>query len=207
MDYRYIAVEGNIGSGKTTLAHQIANTFNARMILEQFADNPFLPKFYADKERYAFPLELSFLADRYNQLKDTLLPMDLFQEHIVADYTFIKSQLFAQYNLTADEYALFERMAGIMKTQIPKPDVLIYLHTPIPLLQQRIKKRGRSYEQDMNPTYLEAIEQCYLQYLEQESGAIIMVDGSKIDFNIPEHYERLIQLLNSAETFSRVTLS
>ena len=206
MEYHFIAIEGNIGAGKTTLAHQLAAYYQARIILEQFADNPFLPKFYKDKERYAFPLELSFLAERYSQLKDTLLNRELFQQMIVADYTIIKSQLFARNNLNPDEYELFQRMAEIIKTQLPKPDLLIYLHTPIVKLQQQIRKRGRAYELNIADAYLEEIQEAYLQYLGHEELRILMVDTGKADFNKPEHFRQLTDFLESGEQFKRKTL-
>ncbi len=206
MEYHFIAIEGNIGAGKTTLAHQLAAYYQARIILEQFADNPFLPKFYKDKERYAFPLELSFLAERYSQLKDTLLNRELFHQMIVADYTIIKSQLFARNNLNPDEYELFQRMAEIIKTQLPKPDLLIYLHTPIGKLQQQIRKRGRAYELNIADAYLEEIQEAYLQYLAHEEMRILMVDTSMADFNKPEHFSQLTGFLESGEVFQRKTL-
>ncbi len=206
MEYHFIAIEGNIGAGKTTLAHQLAAHYQARIILEQFADNPFLPKFYEDRERYAFPLELSFLAERYSQLKDTLLNRELFQQMIIADYTIIKSQLFARANLSTDEYDLFQRMAEIIKTQLPKPDLLIYLHTPIAKLQQQIHKRGRAYEMNIADAYLEEIQDAYLQYLGQEDLKILMIDTSRADFNRPEHLGQLIAFLESGQVFQRKTL-
>jgi deoxyadenosine/deoxycytidine kinase len=206
MEYHFIAIEGNIGAGKTTLAHQLAAYYQARIILEQFADNPFLPKFYKDKERYAFPLELSFLAERYSQLKDTLLNRELFQQMIVADYTIIKSQLFARNNLNPDEYELFQRMAEIIKTQLPKPDLLIYLHTPIAKLQQQIRKRGRAYELNIADAYLEEIQEAYLQYLGHEEQRILMVDTAMADFNKPEHFRQLTGFLESGEQFRKKTL-
>lgn len=206
MEYHYIAIEGNIGAGKTTLAHRLARHYQARLILEQFADNPFLPRFYQDRERYAFPLELSFLAERYSQLKDTLLNRDLFQQVIVADYTIIKSQLFARTNLGPDEYELFQRMAEIIKTQLPKPDLLIYLHTPIAKLQQQIHKRGRAYELDIADTYLEEIQDAYQQYLRQDDLKLLMVDTAVADFNRDEHFGQLTAALESDQPFQRKTL-
>lgn len=206
MEYHFIAIEGNIGAGKTTLAHQLAEHYQAKLILEQFTDNPFLAKFYEDRERYAFPLELSFLAERYSQLKDTLLNRELFQQMIVADYTIIKSQLFARTNLSRDEYELFQRMAEIIKTQLPKPDLLIYLHTPIPKLQQQIHKRGRPYELNIADAYLEEIQEAYLQYLSHEDLRILMVDTSGTDLNKPEHFGQLIDFLESGQEFQRKTL-
>ncbi|WP_118973600.1 deoxynucleoside kinase [Taibaiella koreensis] len=206
MEYHFIAIEGNIGVGKTTLAHKLAEHYNARLILEQFADNPFLPKFYEDRERYAFPVELSFLAERYSQLKDTLLNRELFQQMIVADYTIIKSQLFARNNLSPDEYELFQRMAEIIRTQLPRPDLLIYLQSPIAKLQQQILRRGRPYETQIADAYLEEIQDAYLRYLGQEECPILMVDTALADFNKPEHFAQLTRFLESGETFQRRSL-
>jgi deoxyguanosine kinase len=206
MDYHFIAIEGNIGAGKTTLAHRLAAHYGAEMILEQFADNPFLPKFYKDRERYAFPLELSFLAERYNQLKESLLSRDLFRELIIADYTIVKSQLFARTNLNDDEYELFQRMAGIMKTNLPKPDILIYLHTPVDKLQQQIRKRGRPYEQQIQDAYLQQIEDAYLDYLKQEELKVLMVDTAAADFHNDAHLKQLTAFLEEPGRMEKESL-
>lgn len=206
MEYHFIAIEGNIGAGKTTLAHKLAQHYNARLILEQFTDNPFLPRFYEDRERYAFPLELSFLAERYSQLKDTLLNRELFQQMIVADYTIIKSQLFARNNLSDDEYELFQRMAEIIRTQLPRPDLLIYLHCPVPKLQQQIHHRGRAYEMNIADEYLMEIQEAYLQYLNYEEGRILMIDTAQTDFNNEAHFAQLISFLESDTEFQRRSL-
>src|SRR5579883_2887812 len=152
--YRYIAIEGNIGAGKSSLANLLAKHFNARLILEEFADNTFLPKFYQDAERYAFPLELSFLADRYKQLKQISLSQDLFDQKIVSDYLFTKSKLFARINLNEAEYELFQKVFDIINPNLPNPDLLIYLNAPVSRLQQQIQKRGRAYEQNISKEYL-----------------------------------------------------
>jgi len=206
MDYHFIAIEGNIGAGKTTLARRLAGRYQARLILEQFADNPFLPKFYLDRERYAFPLELSFLAERYSQLRNTLLNRELFQQAIIADYTITKSQLFARTNLSPDEYELFQRMAEIIRTNLPKPDLLIYLHTPVPKLQQQIRQRGRAYEQRIPDSYLQEIQEAYLQYLGQEDLPVLIVDTAHADFHNEAHFGQLVRVLESGEAFRRKTL-
>lgn len=195
MEYRFIAIEGNIGSGKTTLAHRLAAHYNGKLILEQFVDNPFLAKFYEDRERYAFPLELSFLAERYNQLKSQLLNRDMFQEIIIADYVITKSQLFARANLDENEYDLFQRMAEIMKSNLPKPDLIIYLHAPIAKLQQQIRKRGRPYEQQIKDEYLEQIGASYAAYLEQEQTKILHIDTTLLDSTVDEDLDQLIRFL------------
>lgn len=206
MNYHYIAIEGNIGAGKTTLAQKLARYYNAGLILEQFADNPFLPKFYQDKERYAFPLELSFLAERYNQLKDTLLSPELFQQGVIADYTIIKSQLFAHTNLNDDEYHLFQRVAGIIKTSLPKPDLLIYLQAPVSKLQQRIRQRGRSYEQNIADSYLESISEAYQQYIEEDDLKTLIIDITTTDFDQEDHFQQLVRFLDSKATFEKRSL-
>lgn len=203
MEYRFIAIEGNIGSGKTTLAHRLAAHYNGKLILEQFVDNPFLAKFYEDRDRYAFPLELSFLAERYNQLKALLLNRDLFQELIISDYVITKSQLFARANLNEDEYDLFQRMAEIMKSNLPKPDLIIYLHAPIVKLQQQIKKRGRPYEQQIRDEYLEEIGAAYAAYLEQEKGRILHIDTTLLDSKIDEDLAQLIAFLDGGPITSQ----
>ena len=157
--YNYIAIEGNIGAGKTTLSKMIGDDFNAKLVLERFADNPFLPKYYADMERYAFPLEMSFLADRYQQLSDDLAQFDLFKNFIVSDYYIFKSLIFAQVSLLKEEYVLYRRMFDIMYKEITKPDLYIYLYQSNERLIENIRARGRDYEQNITSEYLEKIHQ------------------------------------------------
>lgn len=202
----FIAIEGNIGAGKTTLARKLAIHYQAKLILEEFADNPFLPLFYNDKERYALPLELSFLADRYEQLKQTLPAPGQEGEQIISDYTLFKSPLFARNNLNPDEYELFLKMAGIMKTTLPKPDLLIYLHAPVQQLQEQIRERGRSYELNMEDAYLKKIEQAYLQYLEQDDSKILFIDTAQTDLNREAHFTHLIRFLESDTVKGKYTL-
>lgn len=203
MNYRYIAIEGNIGAGKTTLATMLAAHYNARLVLEEFADNTFLPKFYAEPERYAFPLELSFLADRYKQLKNLLMVPDLFQEKVVADYILAKSKLFARTNLKEDEYELFQNFFDIINQHLPQPDLLIYLHAPIEKLQSNIAHRGRSYEQAIPDEYLDKVQHTYQQYLKQGAGKTLIVDMSVVDFlRQPTNFEQLIDFLEHHDHFS-----
>lgn len=181
--YNYIAIEGNIGAGKTTLAHKIAQDFNAKTVLERFADNPFLPKFYKDQNRYAFPLEMSFLADRYQQITDDLAQFDLFKDFIVADYHIFKSLIFAKVTLADDEYRLYKTLFDIIYKEIPKPDLYIYLYQNTERLLQNIKKRGRSYEQEIPATYLEKINNGYLDYIKtQKDLNVLVLDVSDLDF-------------------------
>ena len=182
MQYKHIAVEGNIGSGKTTLATMLANDFGARLILEEFANNPFLPKFYNDPDKHAFPLELFFMAERYYQLKN-LKSQDLFQPNIVSDYFFVKSKLFAQNNLQKDEMQLFNKLFDIMVSSLSKPDLVVYLYADINRLQQNIKKRGRDFEQNISDEYLQNIQDKYLDYLKkQDDFPVLILDVTSIDF-------------------------
>jgi len=181
--FNYIAFEGNIGAGKTTLTTRIAEDFNAKTVLERFADNPFLPKFYEDQNRYAFPLEMSFLADRYKQLSDDLAQFDLFKEFIVADYHIFKSLIFAKITLTEDEYRLYRTLFDIINREMPKPDLYIYLYQNSERLLHNIKKRGRSYEQKIPADYLDKINSGYLDYIKSQTELnILIIDVSNRDF-------------------------
>ncbi|HWK06075.1 MAG TPA: deoxynucleoside kinase [Puia sp.] len=182
MNYHFITIEGNIGAGKTTLAHILAKHFNARLILEQFADNPFLPKFYENPGQYAFPLELFFMAERYKQMKDLVHTNDLFQNITVSDYLFTKCLLFARVNLPEQEFRLYQNFFEIIDLQLVKPDILIYLHAPVSKLQQNIRKRNRSYEQAIPDEYLFNIQETYTNYIRQHNIRTIFVDVSKADF-------------------------
>lgn len=179
----YIAIEGNIGAGKTTLTNRIAQDFNAKTVLERFADNPFLPKFYEDQSRYAFPLEMSFLADRYQQIADDLAQFDLFKDFIVADYHIFKSLIFAKVTLTDDEYRLYRKLFEIIYKEMPKPDLYIYLYQNTERLLENIKMRGRSYEQEIPAEYLEKINRGYLDYIKTQTDLnVLTIDVSDRDF-------------------------
>ncbi len=181
--FNYIAIEGNIGAGKTTLASKLAEDCNAKLVLERFADNPFLPKFYKDQSRYAFPLEMSFLADRYQQLSDDLAQFDLFKDFVVADYHIFKSLIFAKVTLQEDEFRLYKTMFDIIHKEMPKPDLYVYLYQNTPRLLHNIKKRGRSYEQEIPAEYLEKINQGYLDYIKTQTGLnVLIIDVSALDF-------------------------
>jgi deoxyguanosine kinase len=182
-NFNYIAIEGNIGAGKTTLATKIAEDCNAKLVLERFADNPFLPKFYKDQNRYAFPLEMSFLADRYQQLTDDLAQFDLFKDFIVADYHIFKSLIFAKVTLHEDEFRLYKTMFDIIHKEMPKPDLYVYLYQNTERLLANIKKRGRSYEQEIPADYLEKINRGYLDYIKTQTDLnVLVVDISDLDF-------------------------
>ncbi|RAR47757.1 2-amino-4-hydroxy-6-hydroxymethyldihydropteridine diphosphokinase [Flavobacterium lacus] len=188
--FNYIAIEGNIGAGKTTLSSKIAEDFNAKLVLERFADNPFLPKFYEDQSRYAFPLEMSFLADRYQQLSDDLAQFDLFKDFIVADYHIFKSLIFAKVTLAEDEFRLYKTMFDIIHKEMPKPDLYVYLYQNTDQLLENIKKRGRSYELQIPAEYLEKINQGYLDFIKTQTNLnVLIIDVSDKDFvNNQEDY-------------------
>lgn len=181
--FNYVAFEGNIGAGKTTLTTKIAEDFNAKTVLERFADNPFLPKFYEDQNRYAFPLEMSFLADRYKQLSDDLAQFDLFKDFIVADYHIFKSLIFAKITLAEDESRLYRTLFDIVYREMPKPDLYIYLYQNSERLLQNIKKRNRSYEQNIPAEYLDKINSGYLDYIKSQTDLnVLIIDVSNRDF-------------------------
>lgn len=181
--YNYVVIEGNIGAGKTTLATRISEQFNARLILERFADNPFLPKFYDDPEKYSFPLELSFLASRYKQLQEELVPQDLFRAFTVADYYFMKSLVFASSTLMGDEYNLYRQIFYIIYGSLPKPDIFVYLHLNPEKLLQNIEKRGRNYEKSITKDYLQKIQDSYFTFFKQNpENKYLIIDINNIDF-------------------------
>ncbi len=181
--YNYIAIEGNIGAGKTSLANKIAHDFNAKLILERFADNPFLPKFYEDAQRYAFTLEMSFLADRYQQISDDLSQLDLFKDFIVSDYDVFKSLIFSKITLLEDEFKLYRKLFYLMYKDIAKPELYVYLYQNTERLQENIKKRGRDYEQNIEDAYLEKINAGYLEFLKSQTDFNVkIIDISDKDF-------------------------
>ena len=182
MKYNFITIEGNIGAGKTTLAHLLSKHFNARLILEEFADNPFLPKFYENQRQYAFPLELFFMAERYKQMKDLLQTKDMFQNVTISDYLFTKSLLFAKVNLLEEEFVLYQKLFDIISPPIIQPDLLIYLHAPVSKLKENIKKRNRPYERAIDPEYLFALQEIYTQYIKQHNIKTLYIDASNSDF-------------------------
>ena len=179
----HVAIAGNIGAGKTSMATKIAQDFNAKLILERFKDNPFLPKFYEDATRYAFPLEMSFLADRYQQLVDDITQLDLFKESVIADYDVNKSLIFASITLPEEEFALYKKLFQVMHKDVPKPDVYVYLYQNTERLLENIKKRGRKYEQSIQAEYLQKLNTGYLEFIKtQHSENIKIIDISEMDF-------------------------
>ena len=196
MKHHFITVEGNIGVGKTTLTHLLAKHFNARMILEEFADNPFLPKFYNSQDQYAFPMELFFMAERYKQQKDMLHTTDLFQSITVSDYLFTKCLLFAKVTLPEEEFRLYQKLFDIINQQLVFPDILIYLHAPVYRLQRNIKKRNRAYEQAIPDSYLFEIQETYTSYIKQHNIKTIFIDASNADFlGNDQHFKIVLDAL------------
>lgn len=195
--FNFIAVEGNIGAGKTTFSTQFAKDFNAKLVLERFEENAFLPKFYEDQKRYAFPLEMSFLADRYQQLTDDLAQYDLFKTSVISDYYVFKSLIFSKVTLSDEEYNLYRKIFNIMYKDLVKPDLYVYLYQNVDRLLQNIKKRGRDYEKSITGNYLEQIHEGYMDFIKSQKDLnILILDISDIDFvQQPEYYRQMIQLI------------
>ncbi len=196
MKHQFITVEGNIGAGKTTLTNLLAKHFNARIILEEFADNPFLSKFYENQQQYAFPVELFFMAERYKQLKEMVHTKDMFQTVTVSDYLFTKCLLFAKVTLPDEEFRLYQKLFDIIHQQLVFPDILIYLHAPINKLQENIKKRNRQYEQSIPDEYLFNLQETYTSYIKQHHIKTIFIDASNADFiNNEKHLQVVLDAL------------
>ena len=201
MNYNYITIEGTIGAGKTTLASRIADEFNGKLVLEEFeADkNPFLPKFYKEPDKYAFQLEMTFLALRFQQLKDKLANLDLFHDFIISDYYVAKSLIFSRNNLQEDEYQLFSRFFNIIFANMPKPELMVYLYLDVDHLQHNIRKRGRSYEQEISNEYLENVQQGYFNFIKQQQNdmRILVLDTNRLDFVAHEEdYRQIVEAIN-----------
>ena len=199
--YNYLVIEGNIGAGKTTLATKIAEQFSAELVLERFADNPYLSRFYMDPVRYAFPLELSFLADRYRQLRDELTDRKIFRPFTVADYYFTKSLIFASSTLSGDEYNLYRKIFHIIYSALPRPDLYVYLHLDPERLLINIRKRGREYERSIDEGYLRKIQNSYFNFFRQNpENRYLVIDINGIDFvEVEEHYNIIVETIFSHE--------
>ena len=196
MKHHFITIEGNIGAGKTTLANLLSQELNARLVLEAFADNPFLPKFYEKPDQYAFPVELFFMAERFKQLKELIQQTDLFQNLTISDYLFTKCLLFAKVTLPEDEFRLYQRLFDIIHQQLLQPDLLIYLHAPVSKLQQNIKDRNRAYEQNIPDSYLQNLQDTYSHYLKNQSVPTLIIDVTKADFlNHRPHLDFMLEAL------------
>ncbi|MBS4042817.1 MAG: deoxynucleoside kinase [Chitinophagaceae bacterium] len=196
MKYSFITVEGNIGAGKTTLTNLLAQHYNARTVLEEFADNPFLSKFYENQQQYAFPVELFFMAERYKQLKEMIHTKELFQSLTISDYLFTKCLLFAKVTLPEEEFRLYQKLFDIISSQLPFPEILIYLHAPVSKLQANIKKRNRTFEQNIPDEYLFNLQETYTNYIKQHNIKTIFIDASNADFvNNPKHLDVVLNAL------------
>ncbi len=197
VDYDFIVIEGNIGAGKTSLARKISKDFNAKLVLERFAENPFLPKFYEDPERYAFQVEVTFLIDRYQQLIDDLQHFELFKTFVVSDYYFSKSLIFAKNTLEDAEFQLYRKIYTIIYKNIPKPDLYVYLHVGVDRLLENIKKRGRPYEKNIKAEYLEKIQKGYFEYFNgQKDFTFLILDTNDLDFVAnQEDYKKIIDAI------------
>lgn len=197
LPYNFIAIEGNIGAGKTTLSQMIAQDFGCRLVLEQFAENPFLPFFYDNPERYAFPVELFFMTERHKQLQEELAQQSMFQQSVIADYYFVKTLLFAKNNLNEEEYRLFQQLFHILNAASPKPALLVYLHRSVPDLLENIQKRGRTFEKDITAAYLTQIQQAYFDFFKTENNLpILILNIEKTDFqNNKNHYKQILDHL------------
>lgn len=196
----YLAIEGNIGSGKTSLAHLISSEFNGQLILERFADNPFLPKFYKDPERYAFTLEMSFLADRYQQITEDLGQLSLFKEFLVSDYYVFKSLIFSEITLSQEEFRLYRTLFYQMFKDLQRPNLYVYLFQNSLKLKQNIRKRGRAYEQEISIDYLDKIQKGYLKFLKNQTDLkVLILDISDKDF--VKNREDFIWILSEIDTF------
>lgn len=197
MNHKYIVFEGNIGAGKTTFCNRLAAQWRSGLLLERYMENPFLPLFYEDKKRYAFSVETSFLAERYNHLHTDFAYLMQQNKQVIADYSFYKSLIFAKQNLDAVEYQLFENLFGIINKQLPQPSLFVYFHTPIELLLRNIALRGRAFEQHLSPSYLETIEAGYMRFMEAASGLrCLVIDTTQLDFVRSEtDYNSLIKIL------------
>jgi len=196
--YNYISIEGNIGAGKTSLATRLSTDYNAKLILEQFEDNSFLPKFYKEPDKYAFPLELSFLAERFEQLKQQLSAHDLFKTFTVSDYFIIKSFIFARKNLPDDTFGLYKKLFDIISDSLPKPDLLVYLYLNVDNLLKNIHKRGRDYELNIKSEYLTKIQESYLDYIRKQSNLrVVIIDTNEMDFVKNEtDYQTLVNIIS-----------
>ena len=191
---QYIVIEGVIGVGKTSLTKLLAQQSDARLVLEQFEENPFLERFYSDRDLWAFQTQLSFLASRFRQ-QQSLGGRDLFHRHVISDYTFYKDRVFARLNLSGDELALYETMFNIMQPTTPVPDLIVYLQASTDRLMANIQRRGRSYEKEMDRSYIENLGQAYNQYFfHYNQSPLLIVNATNIDFIAnPNDFNELVR--------------
>lgn len=200
--YKYITIEGNIGSGKTSFCNLIKEEYTCRLILEEFDNNPFLPFFYEDMERFALTVELFFMTERLKQLQKYLLHQDLFHSFTVADYSFVKTLLFARKNLSDEEYRIFQKLYNTLSSSFPNPDLLVYFHRNVDILQRNIAKRGRDYEKNISDEYLLKIQHSYFEYFRNIlTFPVLIIDLNEIDFvEKKSHYEHIKHLLKKKYT-------
>lgn len=200
--YNYIVIEGCIGAGKTTLSKMLAADFNAELVLERFADNPFLPKFYKDPVHYAFPVEMTFLMDRYQQLKNLLTARDLFTDAVIGDYFIDKCIIFSKNNLLPDEYNLYRNVFDTISSFLPKPEIILYLYNDPQQLLRNIARRGREYEKEITAEYLQDIQDSYLTYFTQHATMpVLLVETAQLDFVLnPSDYLKIKQLIEKTYT-------
>ena len=203
MIYNFITIEGCIGAGKTSLSKKIAADHNGKLILEQFEDNPFLPKFYEDPARHAFPVELFFMAERFQHLQKLLSEADMFKTFTVSDFLFQKSLIFANQNLNDNEAKLYRTLFDIINPSLPKPDITLYLYAPIEKLLQNIKNRGRDYEQNIQGEYLEKIQNAYLEHFKlQTNSRIVLLNTTNLNYiDLKKDYEFVVEVLNTEFEF------
>lgn len=196
----YVAVEGVIGAGKSTLARMLAERVGGRLVLEEFEENPFLGTFYQDRDRWAFQTQLAFLASRFKQQK-ALAARDLFHRHLVADYTFDKDRIFAHVTLSGDELQLYQTLYGIMEPSAPVPDLVVYLRSSVDRLVHNVALRGRSYEANMDSAYLAELSEAYDQYFfHYRKSPLLIVDASRIDFvREPNTFDELVRQMASVK--------
>ena len=181
--YRYIAIEGNIGSGKSSFCELMAQDYNCKLILEKFDENPFLPYFYENPEQFAFAVELFFMTERHKQMEKSLISQDLFHDFFIADYTFVKNLLFAQKNLSEREFRIYQKIFGVLNNDVPKPDIVVYFHRHIDILHKQIEKRGRAYEKNIKSEYLLKIQNAYFEYFRNIlTFPVLIIDLNEIDF-------------------------
>ena len=196
--YNYICIEGNIGTGKTSFARKMEKEYACRLILEEFSENPFLPYFYEDPQRFAFTVELFFMTERYKQMERNLISQqDLFSPFTLADYTFVKTLIFARKNLKSEEYRLFQQLFQTLQKNFPNPDLLVYLHRGVDVLLHQIKKRGREYEMNISREYLYSIQDSYFEYFRNiTSFPVLIVDLKELDFlEVPAYYDLIKSLM------------
>mgnify|MGYP002713100209 CR=1 FL=1 len=186
--YDFIAIEGVIGAGKTSLASLLAERRNARLVLEEFEDNPFLPKFYENRERYAFQTQLAFLASRFKQ-QQNMMSQDLFHQFTISDYIFDKDRIFARLNLDTDELALYDNIFNIMTGIAAQPDLIIFIQSSVDRLMENISNRGREYEQNITPDYLKELNDAYNHFFHHYNRApLVFLNASEVDFVNNEEY-------------------